>query len=136
MKYQENIMSAALNATQIKLLEAELKTRQQQLDGQVADHQQGRSRVEHARDVLEQDGDDGPQRDADREVDLARSDREMTELGRVSQALQRIHHADYGLCRDCGEHIPFERLMLEPWAQRCVACASQAEGQYQPRLKI
>jgi len=129
-------MSAPLNATQIRLLEAELKIRQRQLDGQVADHQQGRSRVEHARDVLEQDGDDGPQRDADREVDLARSDREMTELGRVSQALQRIHHADYGLCRDCGEHIPFERLMLEPWAQRCVACASQAEGQYQPRLKI
>ena len=129
-------MSAPLNATQIRLLEAELKIRQRQLDGQVADHQQGRSRVEHARDVLEQDGDDGPQRDADREVDLARSDREMAELGQVSQALQRIHHADYGLCRDCGEHIPFERLMLEPWAQRCVACASQAEGQYQPRLKI
>lgn len=129
-------MSDALSPTQIKLLEAELKNRQQQLDGQMADHQQGRSRVEHAREVLEQDGDDGPQRDADREVDLARSDREMAELGRVSQALQRIHHADYGLCRDCGEHIPFERLMLEPWAQRCVACASQAEGQYQPRLKL
>ena len=53
-------MTAALSPTQIQLLEAELKNRQQQLDGQVADHQQGRSRVEHAREVLEQDGDDGP----------------------------------------------------------------------------
>lgn len=129
-------MSAQLTAAQIRLLEAELQSRQRQLYGQVAEHRQGRSRVEHARDVLEQDGDDGPQRDADREVDLARSDREMAELGQVSHALQRIHHADYGLCRDCGEHIPFERLMLEPWAQRCVACASEAEGKYQPRLKL
>jgi RNA polymerase-binding protein DksA len=132
----ETIMTAVLSPTQIEFLEAELKQRQQQLDGQLADHQQGRSRVEHAREVLQQDGDDATQRDADREVDLARSDRGLAELGRVSQALQRIHHADYGLCRDCGEHIPFERLMLEPWAQRCVACAAQAEGQYQPRLKL
>lgn len=129
-------MGAPLTSKQIQLLEAELKSRQQQLDGQVADHQQGRSRVEHAREVLEQDGDDAPQRDADREVSLARSDRELAELGQVSQALQRIHHADYGLCRDCGEYIPFERLMLEPWAQRCVACAAEAEGKYQPRLKL
>lgn len=129
-------MGAPLTAKQIQLLEAELKRRQQQLDGQLADHQQGRSRVEHAREVLEQDGDDGPQRDADREVSLARSDRELAELGQVSQALQRVHHADYGLCRDCGEHIPFERLKLEPWVLRCVACAAEAEGKYQPRLKL
>jgi DnaK suppressor protein len=126
-------MSTALTPEQRRLLEAALKTRQAQLDEQLVDHQQGRSRVEHAREVLQQDGDDAPQRDADREVDLARSDRELIELGQVSQALQRIHHADFGLCGDCGDHIPFERLKLEPWTRRCVNCAAKFERPGQVR---
>lgn len=121
-------MTTALTADQRALLLAHLKLRQSTLDRQLAEHQQGGTRVEHARDLLEQDGDDAPQRDADREVDLARSDRELVELGLVSQALQRLDQADYGLCRACAEPIPFARLNLEPWALRCVACESQLEG--------
>ena len=89
--------------------------------------QAGGSRSEAAREVLQQDGDDAPQRDADREIDLARADRDIEELGAVSHALARVHDAGFGLCSDCGQTIPFDRLKLEPWAVRCVACAAALE---------
>jgi DnaK suppressor protein len=120
--------NTSLTMAQRTTLEAELKLRQQALDRQLAEHQHGVSRVEHARELLQQDGDDAPQRDADREVDLARSDRELAELGLVSQALQRVHQPGYGQCADCGDAIPYARLQLEPWALRCVACETRAEG--------
>lgn len=121
-------MSTILTPGQRALLEGQLRLRQTELDRQLAEHQQGVSRAEHAHDLLSQDGRDTRQGDADREVDLARSDRELQALGQVSQALQRVHQPDYGLCSDCGEAIAFDRLKLEPWATRCVACATRAEG--------
>jgi DnaK suppressor protein len=121
-------MTPILSAEQRQLLEASLRQRQAELDRQVAEHQQGGTRVEHARDLLEQDGDDAPQRDADREIDLARTDRELYEAGLVSQALKRLATPLYGRCQQCNEPIAFERLKLEPWALRCVACESQREG--------
>jgi DnaK suppressor protein len=72
------------------LLEAELVQRQHQLDKRLAEHTQGQSRAEHAREVLLQDGDDAPQREPERELDMALTDRETRELGAVSEALRRL----------------------------------------------
>ena len=116
-----------LSASQLQALETTLLARQAQLDRQMAEHQGGASRVEHAAEVLALDGDDR-QGDADREVELARADRELQELGQVSQALRRLKQPGYGLCEDCGEAIALGRLKLEPWALRCVACESRHEG--------
>ncbi|MBL8330077.1 MAG: TraR/DksA family transcriptional regulator [Rubrivivax sp.] len=116
-----------LTPGQRALLRAELELRQRQLDQQLALHQEGRSRVEHARDVLERDHDDAPQRAMDREVDLALSDIDTHELGLVSRALLRLDAEDFGACADCGEGIPFDRLRVEPHALRCVACESRHE---------
>lgn len=120
-------MSTHLTTGQRALLEAALVQRQHQLDRQLAEHHQGQSRAEHARDVLQQDGDDAPQREGERELDMALSDRGLQELGEVSAALARVHGADYGLCGDCGAEIPFDRLKVEPWALRCVACEGRRE---------
>ncbi len=121
-------MSTHLTAGQRALLEAALVQRQHQLDRRLAEHHQGQSRAEHAHDVLQQDGDDAPQREGERELDMALSDRGLQELGAVSDALARVHGADYGLCGDCGAEIPFDRLKVEPWALRCVACESRRES--------
>lgn len=122
-------MSTHLTAGQRALLEAALVQRQHQLDRQLAEHHQGLSRAEHAREVLQQDGDDAPQREGERTLDMALSDRGLQELGAVSDALARVHGADYGLCGDCGAEIPFDRLKVEPWALRCVPCEGQRERQ-------
>ena len=120
-------MSTHLTAGQRALLEAELVGRQRDLDRQLAEHQGGLSRAEHARELLNQDSDDISHREADRELDMALNDRELAELGAVSAALRRLKEGGYGLCTDCGEDIAFDRLKVEPWALRCIACESRRE---------
>lgn len=109
------------------MLQAELELRQSRLLQQLELHQEGRSRIEHARDVLAQDYDDAPQRAMDREVDLTLSDIDGEELRAIRLALQRLPDPGYGLCVDCGGEIPFDRLRVEPQALRCVGCATRHE---------
>jgi len=116
-----------LTPEQLAQLRAGLEARRQQLDEQLKLHQEGRSRTDHARDIVERDYDDAPQRAMDREVDLALSDLELKELGEVSRALRRLDDEDFGWCSDCASAIPFERLQAEPYALRCVACESRRE---------
>jgi DnaK suppressor protein len=48
-------------------------------------------------------------------------------LACLERALPRVDHPDFGLCRECGESIPFARLMILPETDLCVPCA-EAEG--------
>jgi DnaK suppressor protein len=116
------------------LLKAQLELRLHELDRQLGQHHGGASRVEHAREVLQQDGDDAPQRAGDREVDLALTDLETQELGAVSQALKRIDADDFGVCLSCSAEIPFDRLKVEPQTTLCVACASRLEANTARRI--
>ncbi len=125
-------VTSDLTAGQRALLEAELVRRQTELDRQVAEHQGGLSRAEHAREVLSQDSDDISHREADREMDMTLGDREIVELGAVSAALRRLQEGRFGSCAECGEAIAFDRLKVEPWALRCVACESRRERAVRP----
>ena len=120
-------MTQHLTPGQKAMLEAALVQRQHQLDKRLADQTQGLSRAEHAREVLLQDGDDAPQREAERELDMAMADRDIALQGQMSRALVRLQAPDYGICTDCGSPIAFDRLQLEPWAERCVPCESARE---------
>jgi len=126
-RYQETLMSHHLPAGQRALLEAELQQRQKELDRIIAERQEGLSRAEHARAMLQQDSDDITLREPERQLDMTLSDRALVELGQVSDALRRLQGEDYGQCVDCGEGIPFDRLKAEPWALRCVPCESARE---------
>ncbi len=53
----------------------------------------------------------------DRLLQLLTENREQ-----VERALQRLAEGKYGVCEDCGELIPTERLRFRPEATRCVAC--------------
>ena len=120
-------MSRHLGAGQRALLQTELEMRQRRLDQTLRVHQEGASRVEHAHELLAQDEDSARRHAMDREVDMALSDRDLAELGAVARALVRLRGGDYGLCTDCGADIPFDRLRVEPQAERCVSCASRHE---------
>lgn len=120
-------MSNPLTAGQRALLAAELEQRQRALSGQLAEHLHGLTRVERAVDRLAQDGDDAPQRAPELAMAAALTAREQRELNAVSAALGRLAKEAYGVCADCGCDIPFERLKVEPWAERCVPCATQRE---------
>jgi len=122
------VMSIHLTLAQRAIIEAELEQRQIDLEKQIAGELGGVSRVEHARDVLLQDDDDAPARDADREVDLARSDQDIEELRTVKDAMTRLRKSIFGICRDCGAEIPFDRLQHSPQVLRCIACQSALEA--------
>jgi DnaK suppressor protein len=120
-------MVTTLSAGQRSLLRERLELEQREVDQRIALRLGGAGRAEHARDVLLQDGDDAPQREADRELDMAMSDRDIALQGQIARALARVQAPEFGLCSDCGTAIAFDRLRLEPWAERCVACESARE---------
>lgn len=52
---------------------------------------------------------------------------DRTRLRDIEQAEQRMACGRYGICVDCGEAIPRERLLAQPIAIRCAACQAAAE---------
>ncbi|MEO8124756.1 MAG: TraR/DksA family transcriptional regulator, partial [Burkholderiales bacterium] len=121
-------MTTHLTAAQRASLEADLRARRRELEGQLAHQLDGGTRPQHARDMLLQDGDDASARDADREVDLARSDQDLSEMRAVNEALVKLETSQFGLCIDCESPIPFDRLRLGPQVLRCVACQTKHEA--------
>ena len=52
-----------------------------------------------------------------------------TELHLIAKALDQINKNTYGECIDCGKEIPPARLKAQPFAERCIDCATLAEEQ-------
>jgi len=71
--------------------------------------------------------DDDPIADLESTLDAAALERDQRELGEIAAALERLDSDDYGLCAECGEPIPWERLSVLPQALRCVDCESRVE---------
>ena len=59
------------------------------------------------------------------DVDQALLDNEKALLAEVQPALVRIENGTYGICTNCGQPIPEERLEAIPWATLCVTCESK-----------
>ena len=78
------------------------------------------------------------ERDASRQVEeedteelrdllLSLGEIERDRLIRIQEALARIERGDYGLCSQCGVHIPESRLDAVPWADLCIVCQGRVE---------
>ena len=61
------------------------------------------------------------------DVRFAEIEVDRNTLFEVEQAQQRLATGLYGLCIDCSEEIPLERLLAQPTAIRCAACQTKAE---------
>jgi DnaK suppressor protein len=62
---------------------------------------------------------------AERERDIALLAIEQDQLHQIEAALARIEDGTYGICLECGEAIPPERLEIIPYATTCVRCQTQ-----------
>ncbi len=60
----------------------------------------------------------------ERSRDTAIHDNLEGQLEEVEAALQRMKKGKYGLCAECGEPIPYERLEAVPYTAYCVEHAS------------
>ena len=76
-------------------------------------------------DVATEAPDPGDSSFANLTVDLSNAEamRDLTELRAVSAALTRFEEGTYGT----GTYIPFERLQVQPMAQRCARCQGMWE---------
>lgn len=122
-------MSASLTPGQKAQLEAALRLQQHALQAELA-LQLGEApdRIQHAREqLLQEREDEEPAHHAERELDLARSDATLQALRAVEAALDRLGEPGFGLCADCGQAIPFDRLRLHPEVSRCTTCQTRHE---------
>ncbi len=53
---------------------------------------------------------------------IARLDELQLRRKSVKEALGQINNEDFGLCKSCGEPIPYDRLLLMPETRCCVVC--------------
>jgi len=49
--------------------------------------------------------------------------RRQSQLIKISDALSRIDHDDFGYCFDCDEEIAIRRLKADPTNTKCINCA-------------
>ena len=67
---------------------------------------------------------------ADIETEFAKESHLLESVAVIDIALQRIDSGGYGICKDCAEEIPLERLQAFPAATRCLACKQAFEAKH------
>ena len=74
---------------------------------------------------------------ADLTVDLGNAavSRDLAELKAVQNAYVRMENNTYGECINCGLDIPYERLQVQPTAERCAPCQMQHEKTHMDPMK-
>ena len=85
------------------------------------------SRADAASEALDKSEDDNAQIQSGRDVAFAINEHETAELLDIEAALLRIKEGVYGLCVDCGTHIPAPRIDAAPRTQRCITCQTTFE---------
>ena len=85
------------------------------------------SRADAASDALDKSEDDNAQIQTGRDIAFAINEHETEELLAIDASLLRIKEGVYGLCVDCGTHIPASRMDAAPHTLRCLACQTTFE---------
>jgi len=119
-------MSQALTAAQLEELKQKLLARRGELQAQMVQNRANLAPAEVTAGSVSQD-ENARLANQTREVDTRLSSLDVEELARIDRALETMAEGSYGLCGECGCHIPFERLRIEPMTQHCVACKSRWE---------
>lgn len=66
-------------------------------------------------------------REEDNRQRMRLAERQYYLLRKIDQALNRLAEGDYGYCRETGEPIGIERLLLRPTAELCIEAKTRAE---------
>ena len=117
--------AAALTAAQLRELRALLLARRADIEAQMNQNRENLAPAELSGSVSQDES--ARLKNQTREVDAALTQLDAADLARIDRALETMEDGSYGLCEECGCHIPFERLKIEPMTQHCVACKSRWE---------
>lgn len=69
---------------------------------------------------------------ADVETHAGLIERAEYRLKAIAAAFSRVEEGRYGICEECGEEVPVERLKVLPFAAYCVDCQSKRNRQRRP----
>ena len=61
------------------------------------------------------------------EINLALLEQSRERVAELEQALSRAKQGNYGVCRECGEPIHPDRLLVLPSTKLCIRCARAGE---------
>jgi len=61
-------------------------------------------------------------------LSLALAQSESGELNQIEAALSRIDSNEFGICDECGQAIPTDRLKALPYATSCIDCKRKLEN--------
>lgn len=67
--------------------------------------------------------------ESERSFELRIKDRERKLIGKVHEALRKIHDGTYGTCESCAEPIGIKRLMARPVTSYCINCKAEMEAE-------
>lgn len=85
-------------------------------------------KIERSIDAIEKgDEIDLATNEISRELEARISMRQQRQMKEIEDALERLKSGEYGLCEECGETIPDQRLRLFPAARYCVRCQEEAD---------
>jgi DnaK suppressor protein len=126
---KENLKTAVKPRSRYSELKEMLEERQREIQAEV----QGRMRDVRAEgawgakvsDVL--DAVESSEADIQDDIEFALIQMKSETLTKISDALVRLEHGDYGNCFDCGEEIAEKRLRALPFAVRCKDCEEARE---------
>lgn len=112
----------------INPIHSELLAQRTALLAQIAEQRGGvMGRAEAANDHFGHPEDSPASVTTARDLEFAMGEHEISTLGAIEAALQRIADGSYGQCTDCGITIPVNRLQAAPEAPRCLHCQEKAE---------
>ncbi len=69
------------------------------------------------------------------DLDNAALTRDIKELRAIQKARARMEQDLYGECAECGFEIPYERLSVQPTAERCAPCQNMYEKTHADAMK-
>jgi DnaK suppressor protein len=61
------------------------------------------------------------------DFDLTMKENMARQIKEIDEALERLKDGSFGVCENCGEDIPTERLKVNPNARFCIRCKSEME---------
>lgn len=65
--------------------------------------------------------------DLSEDINFKRLETHRENLAKIDEALRKLSEGTYGICEDCGEEIPRERLEVMPFAILCRDCQEKRE---------
>ena len=111
--------TGAISSAQLRELEADIRQELARIERALAREFDHESLVNSEGTTLR-----APHFGSEGELTVTLASRNQARQMELTEALRRIEDGRYGVCGNCGEGIPYGRLMVVPEATNCLECRS------------